>query len=1308
MGCTQSSNARKTIESERLQVQVRLEKKDPQDKRKILPRDAGNCVEEVSGHHHISSSSTSLPGVRTNGACFDWDDEEFLIVPSEHAGSSQMPSNRVRLAKPILNSTRLRSSLSLGRPDSSPIVAAALRQQLENGTRPLPDAAFREIATFSSLQLDSGTEAVPYFGFDCVGGAVEKPALSNSSCHICLCAPDDGKLWSLCKNSACLSIFCGPCIGRYAATKVEEALHFVPALRCPGCFCRVGTASWTPFVADASRKRYKANAAALLTVRCPRCDGTASLFLEDKERRESPQAIEENILSAIAPSGSECRSTLRSFWKEFSIGEIDGETLLNKLVEVGTEAGLYNSEGTSVDGLLPSDMRSFLVDLMATISDIERRVTFQLAILRRYPKIRTYCCRQKMCFKCKVKGWHPMVSCEDRQRRFLSIDSVGIQPCPTCGVPTQKTEGCSEVRCVCGNTWSWAEKANAIPGGVPAISVALGLPEKGPELLSTLLKFRADLAASGQNGWGVFHHAAAQRQRMQFQAGTREQLFPPHSDASRLEMLFSLGSEASALMDVPDDDGDTGLSVALAHDNAAGARLLIERGVLLHQQALTSLHDFSSPRVAAEACELLRPAAKKLEHSAGMLWFWIEVGMSDRAKEALQAGDPVETEAAAALVLLRAAKAAGANVRSASAGADALEKMLELAATEAGDSWSELRRSGATAVVRREIKLASLEHRQFDVQLLKALLLENADPQATVDMSRTGDAGRNAVPLVALAAGADPRAHGGSEVQVLKLLLESAASPVTPDDRGDPPLWWAISRPNVDVVRELVRQGANFPALPMLSENGRRLAFLLQRVGDRKTLASILRVFSPLFAKQSASSSCDPVWLRLLGPNAAVAAKEGATAFVAGDWGPRSIDEVAVSLSLVLSDGADPAAQDIHGLIEKEMKAAAGGKMWEDLERGTVTALLLKEFRSAHIDDRNIDIEWIRLLLKKGALVNATQQTVRYNSFHREWGDEDFTPLVLLANASEVAPEDAKTAVELLVEHKADVNCPDSDGDTALTWAVMKNNAPVVEALAEAGASLGQSLVEEDGSPLAAVAHPEILRSFAKVLGPKMRVTLNDFPSPPLWLVVQFGTPRALRRLLRQEDCPPVGQPEVEALLRRRVQGGGLASGILGGGNLEDLQIAAELRNALVLEASGDGENPSWDESARLWREMLSQGATGLLRQEVEGAFEGSFVVDVGFVEALLAMGAEPNLQVVIHNEEDDSELDLDEEGEEEDLDEDDEYYDENYEENLFDTDSGSETDRSALYSDRSEGTVESHSMVSNTRTRSEEVKMRL
>jgi len=84
--------------------------------------------------------------------------------------------------------------------------------------------------------------------------------------------------------------------------------------------------------------------------------------------------------------------------------------------------------------------------------DVERRAALRLADLRRRPKIRTPCCKAEYCFRCQTGSWHHGSTCE---QILMSQAAIEVQFCPGCGVPTQRTEGCQSMVCLCGEHWAW-------------------------------------------------------------------------------------------------------------------------------------------------------------------------------------------------------------------------------------------------------------------------------------------------------------------------------------------------------------------------------------------------------------------------------------------------------------------------------------------------------------------------------------------------------------------------------------------------------------------------------------------------------------------------------------------------------------------------------------------------------------------------------------------------------------------------------------------------------------------------------------
>jgi len=286
---------------------------------------------------------------------------------------------------------------------------------------------------------------------------------------------------------------CGNCLRRYFATLVQDGLYAMPVIRCPLCRMRVPTASWAPFVDQSVYLKYVGNASALLSMRCPSCDSTAS-FASVMELDVARSERHDSALSRARSRAAELRSELQreELWcdllaaREHAFQRTQGrsvtadpETQANAVAQALVESWKrFQSTEASADefvtrlhcawppgkGARPSRSlrRAGRKRVPLCIEDPERRVAAQLAWLRMYPKVRTPCCSSAVCFKCKVRGWHPHVTCEERQRQETGRDA---QYCPNCQVPTTRSDGCTQIRCVCGTEWTWQERDDAGPIG---------------------------------------------------------------------------------------------------------------------------------------------------------------------------------------------------------------------------------------------------------------------------------------------------------------------------------------------------------------------------------------------------------------------------------------------------------------------------------------------------------------------------------------------------------------------------------------------------------------------------------------------------------------------------------------------------------------------------------------------------------------------------------------------------------------------------------------------------------------------------
>lgn len=60
--------------------------------------------------------------------------------------------------------------------------------------------------------------------------------------------------------------------------------------------------------------------------------------------------------------------------------------------------------------------------LIEVISDVERQGAAYNALLMKYPKLLTKCCKSAFCFTCKVGTFHEGKSCEERLREESKIE----------------------------------------------------------------------------------------------------------------------------------------------------------------------------------------------------------------------------------------------------------------------------------------------------------------------------------------------------------------------------------------------------------------------------------------------------------------------------------------------------------------------------------------------------------------------------------------------------------------------------------------------------------------------------------------------------------------------------------------------------------------------------------------------------------------------------------------------------------------------------------------------------------------------
>lgn len=209
-------------------------------------------------------------------------------------------------------------------------------------------------------------------------------------------------------------------------------------------------------------RRYMSNAQALMKIRCSGCDATASLLhvTENGKKILTTKTERETVLTKLvaAIDTKEYALTFLRTYSNFMNGKAPSGLFISTVFEafIHTKKGDFerNEEirKAAKNGILKIEVAKYFTKVLSLIIDMERRFAAQLEVLRKYPKIKLQCCEEKHCFLCKVGGHHKGQSCTEVQQAEMGTE---CQYCPGCGVATLRTEGCTEVLCVCGAVWKW-------------------------------------------------------------------------------------------------------------------------------------------------------------------------------------------------------------------------------------------------------------------------------------------------------------------------------------------------------------------------------------------------------------------------------------------------------------------------------------------------------------------------------------------------------------------------------------------------------------------------------------------------------------------------------------------------------------------------------------------------------------------------------------------------------------------------------------------------------------------------------------
>lgn len=284
-----------------------------------------------------------------------------------------------------------------------------LERQLTSGRQLLTDRAF-ELLIGGRCEIPNATARLPDPKKLCRWGKelLRPPTIVDGVCQICYTCTSTMK--QPCGNLDCTGQYCTDCLCQTALSMIEASLYACPYLKCPECRNRIPTSVWRRLVPDEAWDQYCTNARALLNFRCPDCDEVGSLLTQRVER------------SAISAEEHAC-------WIRWG-QDMTSVNLVETITKTKMCVAMAPGDAAVLSPNCSAQKRFYY--LLSLVDDIERRCTLLLQWLRQYPYFKTPCCEEKMCFKCKTRGWHPGHTCGVCEKRSVAGQLCSGAPSAAC------------------------------------------------------------------------------------------------------------------------------------------------------------------------------------------------------------------------------------------------------------------------------------------------------------------------------------------------------------------------------------------------------------------------------------------------------------------------------------------------------------------------------------------------------------------------------------------------------------------------------------------------------------------------------------------------------------------------------------------------------------------------------------------------------------------------------------------------------------------------------------------------------------
>jgi len=911
------------------------------------------------------------------------DGEEVVAIPEmKKLLDAMSPSTRCRkVPEGVLEAPNMRSSAEVCGKAPEPTVqvdkssGCLVTPQDEAAVLAgLPTPPMRKIGSNISKGL-----LVPYQGEDLPGSGVAR-------CCICLESFSKSELWHCGRESCGMKAFCSDCLRQHAEAVIDSGLYAAPAVRCPVCNGRLATVTWAPFVKEETFAKYHENARALLTYRCAACDETGSYL----RTGDGPHGLPGNAGKyPFAMLGTEAQERLWRAWQEFFLAEVSAEKFLQAVLE---EFSCGHRKG----GAPPSSMGKVLgaSGQANWIEDLERRLAMQLAWMNRFPRQRTLCCGEQFCFRCKVSSWHRGVTCNERLRTEKARQA---QLCPGCGVPTQRSEGCRKITCVCGRVWEWEGNE----GDESSDEEGAFSEDSGPEDDLQQAQTAVNLVAMNNK-------------------------VPEETVKTLVQALVNAGA------DVNDWPSETRCPLLLAVQcrNTAAVAALCEVGARVTPEVLEELKAVSLESQRCEMERLMRPQVQGDPNMRLPLWVWIQAG-SAAAVEALLRNAAHE-EAVGEDVFIALQRSSGDD--------ESRKQIAEHLREHVGEEQFQMMQTfSATRRFLMELRQALDEERNIEASVVQEAMANGADPNAREKEDEEESMGLTGLALIAMSY----RSSSESVTSSIHALLEAKADLEIEVDDGATPLLVALRHRNMtalEVLAKATAEGSNDPAPRILTE-------ILDEVGCLSEDSRRLRVeelLRPVLKAGGSARAPLPLWTWI--ENGSVAAVEALL---------RITETVCVEdvISLQRCRQLQPREQ-----IEDLLKRKCGEEEFLRLETEAATRRLLQELREAFDDQRDVKLSTLQNSLDLGADANAQEEEAEEAAEFHE-GSYSLSALQLLVTNLHVTQETMQEAVRCLVEAKADVNSELSE--TPLLSALQSRCVYGLRALSEHGARVSSDVLDE-------------------------------------------------------------------------------------------------------------------------------------------------------------------------------------------------------------------------------------------------------